>query len=283
MSQESCRGRLRFEQMETVLITGPTSGIGRATADSLATSGLHIVAAGRSEERTNAVVDAIVAAGGSAETLLLDLSSLDSVRRAATEFERRGRTVDILINNAGISFARGTTVDGFEVNFGVNHLGPFLLTHLLRRSFRPGTRIVTLSSAFHHRTNNLDFAKLTKQSRSLLGLRDYAVSKLANVLFVAEMARRQPDWRTYAVHPGFVNTNIIPTWLYPFVRNSLLTPEDGARTTLFCATSASVAEESGGYYANSAPATPSDLALDDALAGQLWDLSEQWCEVGSVN
>lgn len=241
------------------------------------------MAAGRSHQRTKQVVDEIIAAGGSAEALQIDLSSLESVRSAAAEFEARGRTIDILINNAGIGMTKGITEDGFEVNFGVNHLGPFLLTHLLRRTLRPGTRIVSLSSAVHFRAKGIDFDKLRQPSRSLFGLQDYAVSKLATILFTAEFARRQPDWKTYAVHPGFVDTKIIPFWVKPFVRNSLVTPELGAATTIWCATDQSLSDSSGGYYTRCEEATPSPLARDDELARELWVQSEHWCGVGPVN
>jgi retinol dehydrogenase 12 len=215
--------------------------------------------------------------------LVVDLESLESVRTAGRDFESRGRTVDVLINNAGVGMARGVTADGFEINFGVNQLGPFLLTHMLRRTFRPGTRIISVSSGAHFRARAMDFDRLQEKSRSFLGLHDYAVSKLANLLFIAELARRQPDWRAHAVHPGLVDTNIFPAWVKPFLRGRMMTPEQGAETTIWCATDESLASESGGYYTRSAPATPSDLASDDALAGQLWARSEQWCGVGPVH
>ncbi len=269
--------------MKTVVITGASSGIGRVTARVLGRKGFHIVAAGRSEERTRPVVESIIANGGSAELLLIDLAKLDSVRTAAKELAERGHTIDVLVNNAGISMSRGLTVDGFEINFGVNHLGPFLFTHLLRRTFRPATRIVNVTSAMHFRVDKIDFEKLSRPSTSFLGLNDYATSKLANILFTRELARRQPDWRTYAVHPGFVDTAIIPKWVRPFVRRQLISPEEGATTTVRCATEESLGSESGLYYTRSGQSTPSTIAMDDALAGELWARSEQWCGVGPVN
>jgi retinol dehydrogenase 12 len=266
--------------MKTVMITGPSSGIGRVTAETLGRMGFHVVAAGRSEERTKPVVDAINASGGSSELLPVDLASLDSVRKAAKDFEDRGKTVDVLINNAGIGMTKGITSDGFEVNFGVNHLGPFLFTHLLGRTLRPGARVVNLSSAFHQRAKELNFDRMTKPSRSFLGLDDYAVSKLANILFTKELAKRQPDWRTYAVHPGFIDTGIIRWWVKPFVSNRLITPQDGAKTTIRCATDSSLSADSGSYYTRSGESTPSELALDDDLATELWVRSEGWCGLG---
>lgn len=269
--------------MRTVVVTGPSSGIGLVTAQSLARSGFHIVAAGRSDERTRPVIESIKADGGSAEFLRVDLADLDSVRAAARDLEGRGRPIDVLVNNAGIGMSRGLTGDGFELNFGVNHLGPFLFTNLLRRTFRPAARIINVTSAMHFRVDGIDFDKLTERSASFLGLNDYATSKLANVLFTREMARRQPDWRTYAVHPGFVDTAIIPRLVRPFLRRSLITPAAGAETTIRCATEAALGSETGRYYTPAGQSDPSPTAMDDDLARELWTRSERWCGIGPVD
>lgn len=240
--------------------------------------GYHVVAAGRSVERTRLVVDEINSAGGSAEFLDLDLASLDSARNAARSFEDTGRSIDVLINNAGVGGVRGLTDDGFEVHFGVNHLGHFMLTHHLRRTFQPGTRIVVVSSESHRHADGIDFDAL-RRARSLLGAyRAYGVSKLANILFARRMAQLQPDWRTYAVHPGLVDTNIFPKIAKPFFRGKL-TPEQGARTSVWCATSPDVGAESGYYYSKANRKEPSETARDDALADRLWKQSELWCGV----
>lgn len=265
--------------METALVTGPSSGIGEATAMELAALGCHVVAAGRSEQRTRRVVEAIETAGGSAEYLQLDLASLDSVRQAARRFEDGGRTLDILVNNAGVGVGRGVTADGFEIQFGVNHLGHFALTHFLRRTFRPGTRIVQLTSSAHFNAEGIDFDRVQRRTRSLVGWREYCVSKLANVLFVRELARRQPDWSTFAVHPGMTDTGIVPSWIRPVLRHRLFTPEQGADTVVWCATSSEVDADSGRYYRNRESRLPSELALDDGLARELWRVSELWCGV----
>ncbi|MEA1902276.1 MAG: SDR family NAD(P)-dependent oxidoreductase [Actinomycetota bacterium] len=265
--------------MPLALVTGASSGIGRATAVELARKGFHIVASGRSEERMAQTLETIAAEGGTAEFLHLDLASLDSAREAARVFEKTGRTLDVLVNNAGIGATRGVTADGFEIHFGVNHLGHFMLTHHLRRTFRPGTRIVQVTSSVHFRAEGIDFDRLQRKSRSFYGLREYAVSKLANVLFVREMARMQPDWRIYAVHPGLTYTNILPPYARPFMRRRLLTPEQGADTVIWCATSSDVADESGMYYARRKAEPPSPAAQDDDLARELWKRSEIWCGV----
>jgi len=261
------------------MVTGPNSGIGLVIATSLARQGYHVVAAGRSEKRISPVVAEINGSGGSAEYLHLDLTSLDSAREAAAAFEKTGRTLDVLVNNAGIGVnRRGLTEDGFEVHFGINHLGHFQLTHHLRRTFRPGTRIVQVASSVHDRAPGIDFDLVHRKS-SFAGLNEYAVSKLANVLFVREMARRQPDWQLYAVHPGLVSTKLIPGVARFFYRNRILTPEQGADTPLWCATSEDVADESGNYYAKRETRSPSPVALDDDLARELWRRSELWCGV----
>lgn len=265
--------------MKTTMITGAISGIGRATALDLSGRGHHIVVAGRSRDRGASLVSEIEASGGSAGLLHLDLGSLDSVRQAAEEFTNRGRVIDIMVNNAGVGRAKGLTTDGFEKHFGVNHLGHFLLNHLLQPVFHQGTRIVTVTSAAHKRVDGIDFDRLTRKARSIYGLDEYAVSKLANILYVAELARRQTEWNTYAVHPGLVNTKILPGWLRILRGGRMLTPEQGAATTIFCATDPGLEAESGNYYAVSARAEPSSAAQDPELASELWARSEQWCGI----
>ena len=265
--------------MRAALVTGPSSGIGRVTSLELGRKGFHVVAAGRSEERTSSVIDLIREEGGSAEFLQLDLALLESARDAARTFGNSGRQLDVLVNNAGIGATRGVTADGLEVNFGVNHLGHFMFTHHLRPTFRPGTRIVQVASAVHFRASGIDFDRLQRRSRSFYGIDEYGVSKLANVLFVRELARRQPDWSTYAVHPGVTDTSIIPRYVRMLMRGRLLTPEQGAATVIWCATSDDVTGESGLYYSNKEVRQPSAAAQDDDLARELWERSELWCGV----
>jgi NAD(P)-dependent dehydrogenase (short-subunit alcohol dehydrogenase family) len=265
--------------MKTSVITGATSGIGRATAFELSHRGHHIVVAGRSRDRGASLVSEIEDSGGSSEFLHLDLGSLDSVRQAAEDFINRDRLIDTMVNNAGVGRAKGLTADGFEKHFGINHLGHFLLNHLLQPVFRPVTRIVTVTSAAHKRVDGIDFDRLTLKARSIYSLDEYAVSKLANILYTAELARRQSEWNTYAVHPGLVNTKILPGWLRTLRGGRMLTPEQGAATTIFCATDPDLGGESGNYYARSARAEPSPAAQDPELASELWARSEQWCGI----
>lgn len=265
--------------MATILITGASSGIGAATALTLGRDGHHIIAAGRSEERTRPVVEEINASGGDAEFLHLDLASLTSAGEAAQRFVESGVTLDVLINNAGVGGVKGLTEDGFELNFGVNHLGHFMFTHQLFPAFRPGTRVVQVASAAHSSAPGIDFERLRRPTRSFFGLKEYAVSKLCNVLFARELARGRPDLRTYSLHPGMVDTNIFPRGTKWFLRSRLLTPERGADTVIWCATGSEVADQTGLYYTNRQVRAPSQVAQDDDLAKRLWERSEEWCGV----
>jgi retinol dehydrogenase 12 len=263
--------------MPIALITGANSGIGRATAIGLARGAVHVIAAGRSAERTQPVVDEIAANGGSAEFLELDLASMSSVGTAAQRFASTGRDLDILINNAGIGVnRRGVTDDGFEVHFGINHLGHFLLTRELVPSLSAVGRVVSLTSAMHFRADGIDFARVRRPT-AFTGLAEYATSKLANVLFIRELGRRHPELRAYAVHPGLVRTRLIPGPLRALSTSSMLSPEQGADTVLWCATSDDVAAETGHYYQQRSRLPPSAKAQDDDLARELWERSDEWC------
>jgi NAD(P)-dependent dehydrogenase (short-subunit alcohol dehydrogenase family) len=263
------------------MVTGPSSGIGRATALGLAAQDFHVVAAGRSVDRVGMVIEQIRRTGGSAEFLSLDLASLESARAAARSFAASGRALDVLVNNAAVGLGRGLTSDGFEIHFGVNHLGHFMLTDQLSEVIPVGGRVVQITSSVHHRATGFDFEWCYQKTRSPLGLDEYAKSKLANVLFVRELATRRPDWRVYAVHPGLTDTRLIPAWIKPALRRRLLTAEEGADTPVWCATSEELAGQSGLYYARRAAEEPSHVARDDALSHNLWVRSEQWCNPGS--
>lgn len=267
------------------IVTGANTGIGAVTARELARGGARVFLACRSLGRARPVLDAIRAECGDdrAELLELDLSSLDSVRRCAERFRRRGLPLQLLVNNAGLAGARGTTRDGFELAFGVNHLGHFLLTNLLLPALESGApaRVVTVASDSHFRARGIDFDAVRQPTRNRTGLPEYAVSKLANVLFSRELARRQPERRvtTYALHPGTVASDIwrnVPWPVRPLMRAFMSTEEEGARTTLHCATHPELAGETGLYYAERAPKPPSRAARDDALAAELWRRSAAW-------
>ena len=263
--------------MPLAVVTGPSSGIGREIALSLADLGYHVVGAGRSEERVGPVLVEVERRGGTGEFLDLDLSSLESARAAANALVSSGRRINLLVNNAGIGVnRRGRSVDGFEIHFAINHLGHFMFTSHIAGSLAPGARVVQVTSSVHFRASGIDFGSLHRKS-SFGGLPEYAVSKLANVLFVREWARRVDSVKAYAPHPGLTDTPLIPGFMKPFLRNRLLTPAQGADTPLWCATSKEVAAESGMYYARRKATEPSEAARDDDLALELWRRSEEWC------
>lgn len=268
--------------MRVAMVTGPSSGIGRATAIELGRRGLHVVAAGRAYDRTRPVIERIRAGGGSAEFLEIDLASLASARRASDHFISSGHSLDILVNNAGVGGTRGITEDGFEIHFGVNHLGHFMLTRRLEPIFASPFRLVQITSAAHFNAQGIDFERVHGRTRSLFGWSEYGVSKLANVLFVRELAKRRPHLNSYAVHPGMTDTGIFPKFIKPFLRNRLFTPEQGAETVVWCATSPDVSDESGLYYRRKESRPPSEVAQDEALAAELWERSEHWCRAAGL-
>jgi len=267
------------------LITGANVGIGRVTAIALATSGYQVLIAGRSLERTQAVLNEIQTLPNSPPAIFipLNLASLASVRECARQFLDLNLPLHLLINNAGVAGLRGLTEDGFEMMFGVNHLGHFLLTQLLEPHLHASgqTRVITVSSRAHKRTPGWDWADLQSPTRSLTGIREYANSKLANLLFSAELARRNQGTglSCYSLHPGVVDTEIwraLPSWARPLLRlRGLISAQEGAQTTLHCALHAPH-HESGLYYSNSTPAQPALLGQNAELASQLWARSTQW-------
>ena len=266
------------------LVTGASSGIGRVAAGALAGRGARVFVAGRSIERCEAVAADLRARLGAdrAEALVLDLADLASVRESAQRFLDRGVALAGLINNAGLAGSRGLTRDGFEIHFGVNHLGPFLFTRLVERRLREGApaRVINVSSQAHRQIAAIDWAALRQTTRTRTGLREYGVSKLCNVLFARELARR---WAgsgvtTYALHPGVVATDIwrrVPQPLHWLMTRFMISADVGARTTVMCATAPELAGASGRYYDREREVSPSRLAQDDALAARLWDESEK--------
>jgi retinol dehydrogenase 12 len=265
------------------LVTGANTGIGLATATALAARGGRVTVASRSAPKGEAAVAGIVAATGNDQVrfLRLDLADLAAVRAAAAEFAASGEPLDVLINNAGVAGRRGLTADGFELMFGVNHLGHFALTTaLLDRLTASAGRIVTVSSDAHYQATGVDFGQVRRRTRSVTGIPEYAVSKLGNVLFSQELARRLAGTgvTSYALHPGVVASDIwrrVPWPARKIMTRRMLTVDQGARTSLFCATDPGLAADSGRYYEDCAEREPSPVATAE-LAGRLWEQSEQW-------
>jgi retinol dehydrogenase-12 len=267
----------------TVLITGANTGIGRATATELARRGARVHLACRSRERAQPVLDAITTAHGpeAASFLALDLSDLASVRDAARTYIASGEPLHVLIDNAGLAGQRGLTADGFELAFGVNHLGHFLFTTMLLDVLTRSApaRVVVVASDSHYGAKGIDFDALRRRTRSMTGLSEYAVSKLGNVLFAQELARRSgPGVTTYALHPGVIATDIwrrLPWPLEPLATLFMKSTEQGARTSVYCATDPVLSGASGRYYENCTERAPSEIATPE-LAAELWQRSEAW-------
>jgi retinol dehydrogenase-12 len=272
------------ESGRTFLVTGGNAGIGLATATELARRGGRVYVACRSEAKGSHAVASIVAATGNANVsfLPLDLADLASVRACADEFLATGQPLHVLINNAGVAGRGGLTSDGFELLFGVNHLGHFALTTALLDCLVASApaRVVTVSSNAHFQARGIDFTALRRRTRGVTGLPAYAVAKLGNVLFSQELARRLDGQgvTTYALHPGVVASEIwrqVPWPVRPIITRRMLTPEQGAQTSLYCATSAAAGAQSGRYYEDSRERSPSDVATED-LGKILWERSGAW-------
>lgn len=275
---------------QIALITGANTGIGRVTARQLARRGARVFVATRDQERTRAVLADIRAAGGEGSWLPLDLGDFASVRRCAQAFLALDLPLHLLINNAGLAGQRGFTRSGFELAFGVNHLGHFLLTRLLVERLKRSApaRVITVASHAHYRAKGIDWDAVRAPTRHWSGLPEYSVSKLANVLFSAELGRRLAGSgvATYALHPGVVASDIwrrLPQPLRWIATRRMIAPEAGATTTLYCATAPSLAGETGLYYDRCRPRTPSVLARDEALAAQLWRRSEDWVGMNATD
>jgi len=268
------------------LITGANTGIGRITALELARQGVHLTLAARSRERTQSVIAEVAAINPRVRVRFepIALDNLEDVRACAQRVLARGEALDLLINNAGLAGARGATREGFEMAFGVNHLGHFQLTLLLLEHLKaqPSARVVHVASRAHWMARSIPWERLRSPTRSISGIEEYSVSKLCNILFNRALARRLAGSRvsSFALHPGVVATEIwrtVPAVLRPLLRlRPMLSPEEGARTTLHCATRADPSE-SGLYFAECRPARTSPLASDDTLAERLWSFSMSAC------
>jgi retinol dehydrogenase-12 len=267
----------------TFLVTGGNTGIGLATARALAKRGGRVHLASRSEQKGQAAAAAVAAEAGSDQVrfLQLDLADLASVRASAQAFLALGEPLHVLVNNAGVAGRRALTKDGFELMFGVNHLGHFAFTTaLLDCLTRSKARIVNVASDAHYAAKGVNFDQLRRPARGITGMNEYAVSKLCNVLFTQELARRLAGTgvTSYSLHPGVVGSDIwrrVPWPVRPLLTRRMLTVDQGAQTSLYCATSPQLAEVSARYYDNCAEREPNPVATAE-LAGQLWHQSEEW-------
>jgi NAD(P)-dependent dehydrogenase (short-subunit alcohol dehydrogenase family) len=261
--------------MPLVVITGATGGIGRAAAVELSRRGAEVAIVGRDPDRVKET------AGGVMHEHVADLSSLDEVRRLADELLERYERIDVLANNAGAMFtSRRETPDGYEQTFALNHLAPFLLTTLLLPRLRECRARVVTTASDAHGGGALDLDDL-QGVNSFRAMRTYSTSKLCNVLFTRELAKREPDVTATCFHPGVVRTGwgkndgllyrVGLTAISPFLRS----PERGARSLVWLALSEEAAELDGVYVQDEKVLAPSPAAQDDMLAAALWEASEE--------
>jgi len=268
----------------TVLVTGGTAGIGRATALGLATMGAHLAITGRDRGRTEGAARELRAAGGGqVDVFVADLSSQSEVRRLAEEVLQRLFRIDVLVNNVGGYWnTRHVTADGLERTFALNHLAPFLLTNLLcdRLTQSAPARVVTVSSNAQAQ-GRIDFDDLQGE-RSYSGARAYSQSKLANVLFTYELARRlqATSVTANALHPGVTRTSFgaedpggVQRRLVPFMRPFMKAPAQGAARSIHLASAPDLEQVTGRYFANSKPRRSSKRSYDEAAAARLWQVS----------
>ncbi|XP_023654776.2 retinol dehydrogenase 12-like isoform X1 [Paramormyrops kingsleyae] len=271
---------------KTVIITGANTGIGKETARDLAKRGARVIMACRDVEKGEVAMDEIMQDSGSKDIVLskLDLSDTKSIREFAELINKEEKQVDILINNAGIMMCPySKTIDGFEMQFGVNHLGHFLLTYLLIDLIKKSApaRIINVSSMAHTwgpiRLDDINHEKSYDSKKA------YGQSKLANILCTRLMAKKLEGTgvTTYALHPGVVQSELwrhlsAPAQLgvkmiKPFTKTSV----QGAQTSIYCAVAPELEKTTGGYYSDCAPASCSQAARDDEMAQKLWELSCQ--------
>ena len=265
------------------VVTGASSGIGRVTAEALAARGAKVWLACRDAAKSTPVVQSITQAGGKAELVQLDLSDLASVRACAATILAAAEPLHVLLNNAGLAGQKRLTKQGFELTFGVNHLGHFLLTQLLlpRLLQQPQCRVVNVSSKAHYSAPGIDFDELRQPGKGFGALHAYSVSKLANVLHAKELARRYgaQGLHAYSLHPGVIKSDVwrqVPQPFRALLKLRMISNEEGAKTSLYCATSAEVAEHNGLYYDECRVKEPSAVAQDAPLAAELWAKSEAW-------
>ncbi len=278
-------------QGKTVVVTGANSGIGFETAATLAGMGARVVVTARNADKGREAAAAIGARAGrdgAAQLVVFDLGDLASVRRGADEILDQVPRLDVLVNNAGVVLTERTeTVDGYEATFAVNHLGPFLLTNLLLDRLRASTpaRVVTVASAAHGAARRgMRFDDLQSEHH-YRGMGVYGRSKLANILFTLELARRLEGTGVTAnsLHPGTVRTGYgadgdargFLAFGIKVARPFFLSPAKGARTSVFLASSPEVAGVSGQYFVKCRPTQPRRWARDTEAARRLWQVSEQ--------
>jgi dehydrogenase/reductase SDR family protein 13 len=273
----------------TFLVTGATGGIGLVTARELAARGATVYITARSAGKGRRALDELATAASSERlhALELELGEPDSVRACAEAFLATGEPLHGLINNAGLAGSRGITPSGFELAFGTNHVGTFLLTELLTERLVQSApaRVVNVASVGHYKPEGIDFDAIRRPTRTRTAFPEYCVSKLANVLHAAELGRRLQGTgvTTYSLHPGAVATDIwrkVPWPVRPLMLRRMDSPQDGARTSLYCVTAPELADRSGRYYDTCAEKAPA-ATVTPQLAAELWERSAEWVGAGA--
>ena len=272
---------------KTCLVTGATAGIGEIAARELARKGATVVVVGRSPARCEATVGLIRQETGnpSVDFLVADLSSQADIRKLAQEFQAKHDRLDVLLNNAGAMFTkRLESVDGIEMTFALNHLGYFLLTNLLLDTLKATapTRVVNVASDAHRFVSKVDFDDPQGQQK-YGGWHAYSQSKFANILFTYELARRLSGTSVTSncLHPGFVASNFTAGngamgWMMRRMASLFaISPDEGAKTSIYLASSPEVEGVTGQYFAKEKAAESSRPTHDEAAAARLWDLSEE--------
>ncbi len=264
------------------MVTGANTGIGRSTAMALAKRGAQVILACRSLEKARPVAEEIRQRSGNDKVSVhqLDLSRFSQVRQSAQQFLETGLPLHVLINNAGLAGTRGITPEGFELAFGTNHLGPFLFTLLLLDTLKASApaRIVNVASNSHRLVKTVDYTTISEPTRSITGLSEYGRSKLANILFASELAKRLEGTgvTTYSLNPGRIASDIwkrVPWPVRPLMKTFMKSNAEGAQTSVRCATSEDLASHSGRYYNQCIEKKPSTCAQSREAAIELWERS----------
>ena len=276
------------------MITGANSGIGYVTSLELARKGAHVIMVCRNREKGEAAKLKITqeTKNDKIDLFIADFNSQASIRSMVSEFKLKNDKLEVLINNAGTTQSkRRITQDGLEMTFGVNHIGPFLLTTLLLNTLKASApaRIINVSSGLHHQVSTLDLDDLQFEKRKYRYMDVYGASKLCNVLFTYELHERLQaenikDVTVNAVHPGFIRTNLgrdgggfFQKYLFHYLIRPLIakSPDKGAETSIYLASSPEVAGISGKYFVNKEPRRSSELSYDRELQKKLWIISEK--------
>lgn len=277
---------------KTVFVTGATSGIGRASAETFAREGAHLVLLCRDQMRAQALCERLSELSPTAdspELLIADMANLGQLRDVIGSYADRAEVIDVLLNNAGVVCTkRELTIDGFEMSFAVNHLAPFLLTGLLLPNIQKAAagRIVNVSSHAHTFVRGMDFADLQSEQRYRT-FTVYGQSKLANLLFTLELTTRLGNTgvTVNSLHPGAVTTGLgsqnggMGKFLIKLLSPFFKTPEQGAQTSIYLCCSPEVAESRGQYYVNSKVAKAKPWAFDADAASRLWAVSSEMTNI----